>query len=49
MHDPNGEADLVNGGYLPNLNGASQRYSRKNGGPRGLVDGPRSGWMIQVA
>jgi GH24 family phage-related lysozyme (muramidase) len=49
MHDPNGEADLVNGGYLPNLNGASQRYSRKNWGPRWLVDGPRSGWMIQVA
>jgi GH24 family phage-related lysozyme (muramidase) len=48
MHDPNGEADLVNGGYLSNLNGANQKYSRKNWGPRWLVDGPRTGWMIIV-
>jgi muramidase (phage lysozyme) len=49
MHDANGEADLVNGGYLANLDGKGQRYSRKNWGPRWLVDGPKSGWMLQVS
>ena len=43
--DPFGELDLVNGGYL-NSNGNSLRYSRRNLGPRWLVEGPRSGWAI---
>jgi hypothetical protein len=45
-YDPNGEADLVNGGYLANKNGARLRYSKKNWGPRWLADGPNSGWAI---
>lgn len=46
MHDPNGEADLVRGGYLPNRNGAYQRYSWLNWERRWLIEGPRSGWII---
>lgn len=45
-YDPYGEADLVNGGYLPSKNGAGLLYSRKNWGPRWLADGPSSGWAI---
>jgi len=45
-YDPYGEADLVNGGYLPSKNGAALSYSRKNWGPRWLADGPASGWAI---
>lgn len=45
-YDPNGEADLVNGGYLANRNGAGLSYSRRNWGPRWLADGPSSGWAI---
>lgn len=48
MFDPNGEADLVAGGYLPNLNGAGLSYSRKNWGPRWEADGPGSGWAITL-
>jgi hypothetical protein len=46
MHDPNGEADLVNGGYTPNRDGRSLRYSRKNWGRRWLVGGANDGWAI---
>ena len=46
MNDPNGEADLVNGGYLPNLNGKGLTYSRKNWGPRWMVEGANTGWAI---
>jgi hypothetical protein len=45
-YDPYGEADLVNGGYLANKNGAALAYSRRNWGPRWLADGPASGWAI---
>jgi hypothetical protein len=45
-YDPYGDADLVNGGYLPSKNGAGLSYSRKNWGPRWLADGPASGWAI---
>jgi hypothetical protein len=44
--DPYGEADLVNGGYLANKNGAGLSYSRRNWGARWLADGPASGWAI---
>ena len=46
MHDPYGEADLVNGGFLPNLDGAFQPYSWKYWGPRWEVEGPGSGWLL---
>ena len=46
MNDPNGEADLVNGGYLPNLNGKGLTYSRKNWGPRWMAEGANTGWAI---
>jgi hypothetical protein len=46
MDDPNGEADLVNGGYLPNLNGEGLLYSRKNWGPRWMAEGANTGWAI---
>jgi hypothetical protein len=46
--DPYGDADLVNGGYLPSKNGAGLSYSRRNWGPRWLADGPASGWAIVV-
>ena len=50
MHDPNGEADLVNGGYLSQVinSGKSLRYSERNWGRRWHVEGPGSGWWIQI-
>ncbi len=45
MHDPYGEADLVNGGYL-NSSGANQQYSFSNWGRRWIVEGPGSGWYL---
>ena len=47
-NDPNGDADLVNGGYVSNKGGAGVAYSRKNWLPRWLVDGPESGWYLKV-
>ena len=51
MHDPNGEADLVNGGYVSQAikNGKSLRYSERNWGRRWQVEGPGSGWWIQIS
>jgi len=50
MHDPNGEADLVNGGYVSTALGSGQalRYSERNWGRRWQVEGPGSGWWIQI-
>ena len=48
MNDPNGEADLVRGGYLPSLNGAHLPYSWRNWGPRWEVEGPYTGWCLLV-
>lgn len=45
VNDPFGEADLVGGGYI-NSKGAGLSYSRKNLGPRWMVEGPGSGWAI---
>jgi hypothetical protein len=46
MHmDPNGEADLINGGYTPNTNGAGVCYSRKNWNPRWMPGGAK-GWLL---
>ena len=51
MHDPNGEADLVNGGYVsPAINsGQNLRYSERNWGRRWQVEGTGSGWWIQLS
>ncbi len=47
-NDPNGEADLLAGGYTTHQNGAGVRYSRKNWDRRWLVDGASSGWCVLV-
>ena len=48
FNDPNGEADLVHGGYVSHKGGAKIPYSRKNWLPRWLVDGNDTGWFIKV-
>jgi len=48
LNDPNGEANLVDGGYVSNKGGAGIAYSRKNWLPRWLIDGPESGWFLRV-
>ena len=50
MHDPNGEADLVSGGYVRTAigSGKAQRYSERNWGPRWMVEGPGSGWWLEL-
>jgi hypothetical protein len=45
VHDPFGNLDLVNGGYINNW-GARLRYSKRNFGPRWMVEGPGTGWAI---
>lgn len=45
MNDPNGEADLVNGGYTANRNGARLLYSWRNWEPRWRAGG-EGGWML---
>lgn len=45
MNDPNGEADLLNGGYTQNLNGHGLRYSYRNWKPRWQVNG-EGGWLL---
>ena len=45
-NDPNGEADLVTGGYTANTNGADQHYSWKNWQPRWEADGNGTGWLL---
>jgi hypothetical protein len=45
VHDPFGELDLVSGNYVNNW-GARVRYSRRNLGPRWMVEGPGTGWAI---
>ena len=47
-NDPNGEADLVNGGYTSSKGGAGVAYSRKNWLPRWLIDGSDSGWFVRI-
>lgn len=45
-NDPNGEADLVKGGYVNRTGGKAVRYSRKNWDRRWLPDG--KGWAVLV-
>ena len=49
-HDPNGEADMKNGGYISNhtSRGARVEYNRKEWLRRWEIDGPRTGWAILV-
>jgi GH24 family phage-related lysozyme (muramidase) len=47
-NDPNGEADLLAGGYTTNRNGAGVKYSKKNWDRRWLVDGASTGWCVLV-
>lgn len=48
LHDPNGEASLVGGGYVSNSGGKAVQYSRKNWLPRWEVDGKGTGWYLYV-
>ena len=45
VHDPFGEADLVNGTTLGGV-ARFARYSRQNFGPRWMVEGVGTGWAI---
>ena len=47
VNDPFGEMDLVNGGYISS-NGKHLLYSKKNLGPRFMVEGPGTGWVIKA-
>jgi len=50
MHDPNGEANLVGGGYVSTTigSGKSQRYSERNWGRRWMVEGVGAGWWLEL-
>jgi len=48
MNDPNGEANLVAGGYTSNLNGSSLKYSYQNWEPRWSPGGKNDGWCMIV-
>ena len=50
FNDPNGEADMVNGGYVTNTanKGVKVKYSRKNWLRRWECDGSNTGWAILV-
>jgi GH24 family phage-related lysozyme (muramidase) len=45
IHDPWGELDLIGGTYI-SMDGEYKLYSKKNLGPRWLVEGGNSGWAI---
>jgi hypothetical protein len=50
-HDPNGDADMVNGGYINNEStaGCGICYSRKNWLKRWECDGNGTGWALLVS
>ena len=48
MHDPNGKANIIDGGYLGPSGGAYVKYTANNFEPRWMPDGPGTGWMITV-
>jgi GH24 family phage-related lysozyme (muramidase) len=48
VHDPFGDLDLVKGSYISS-NGKAKTYSKKNLGPRWLVESQKSGWYIKVS
>jgi hypothetical protein len=45
IHDPQGEPDMVNGGFVPGRSGRSVKVSRQNFGRRWMVTPSASGWM----
>jgi hypothetical protein len=47
-NDPNGVADVVNGGYTNNWNGESVSYTRANWDKRWLLNGEGDGWAMIV-
>jgi GH24 family phage-related lysozyme (muramidase) len=47
-NDPNGEADLINGGYTSNKNGVGVKYSRPRWDRRWMPDGAATGWALLV-
>ena len=48
LNDPNGEADLINGGYVSNKGGAGVKYSKPRFNRRWEVDGASTGWALLV-
>ncbi len=48
MNDPNGEANMLNGGYVNHTGGAGVRYSRRNWLRRWEADGAGTGWAVLV-
>ena len=46
LNDPNGEANLLYGGYSNYTGGAGVQYSYKNWLPRWEVEGSNSGWYL---
>jgi hypothetical protein len=48
-NDPNGEADLVNGGYVNHTGGRGVSYSRRNWLKRWETPNPGSGWAMLCA
>lgn len=46
LHDPNGEANLVAGGYANYSGGEGVHYSYKNWTPRWAVEGANTGWYL---
>ncbi|MFN5162716.1 MAG: hypothetical protein ACK5IA_12710 [Cyanobacteriota bacterium] len=50
IHDPNGEADLLGGGYVSTAigSGKGMHYSERNWGRRWMAEGPGSGWWLEL-
>lgn len=48
VNDPNGQADLINGGYTADPTGKAERYSYRNFDPRWMADGPSTGWYMTI-
>jgi hypothetical protein len=48
LNDPNGEADLVNGGYVNHTKGAGVKYSYERFNRRWMPDGLSTGWALLV-
>ena len=47
-NDPNGEADLLAGGYVKNTGGAGIKYSKERFNRRWMPDGASTGWALLV-
>jgi hypothetical protein len=50
VHDPNGEMDVVNGGYVTTRSGSGKniRYTRKNLMKRWLIASQSDGWLWEI-